>query len=489
MRKSIKIIKNMKGQSIILSAAGLKNIVFQEKEEEEFVFIIGRSEMKMNRIFAEFISPRVSHIHHSDPTINYLNLTEGIMSKNKSKNKNQKQSKEKKKFLENIIERVSSSNTISKMKELSRGERIEKIEKEEISSLLYLSILLNNDELTENLYDEMREIEKHQERRIEEQLEHLEIYVYLNESQIKTERSPIFEDILNGISINQQTQEILQKLSKEVFYLILNNIEKSKIDSDTLFDLINEIFVNSEEEETEHNIYEFYEHLEVGELSFNKFSQFIKDMKYNEITNDIWTQLVELLLTSKKNEEQEKSKAKKIGHLYEYDGNPSHRFEGIIQHLRGPEKRNPNDTGIINVTSSPVLNNCYPKYAVDFDSDQYFLSDDGNDWLKYDFKDKKIRPTRYSIKTRNDKDSQNPVNWCIEVSNTGEDSDWRIIDSRSGVRSVSKRNQSDTFDIQTRLTTEENYRYIRFRCTGNTSPGCNGCLAISSLEYFGTLID
>ena len=475
----------MKGQSIILSAAGLKNIVFQEKEEEEFVFIIGRSEMKMNRIFAEFISPRVSHIHHSDPTINYLNLTEGIMSNNKNK------SDKKKKFLENIIERVSSSNTISKMKELSRGERIEKIEKEEVSSLLYLSILLNNDELTENLYDEMREIEKHQERRIEEQLEHLEIYVYLNESQIKTERSPIFEDILKGISINKQTQEILQKLSKEVFYLILNNIEKSKIDSDTLFDLINEIFVESEEdeEETEHNIYEFYEHLEVGELSFNKFSQFIKDMKYNEITNDIWTQLVELLLNSKKNEEQEKKKEEKeICHLYEYDGNPSHRFEGIIQHLRGPEKRNPNDTGIINVTSSSTCSYLYPKYAVDFDSDQYFYANGSLDWLKYDFKDKKIRPTRYSIKTRNDNDVQNPVNWCIEVSNTGEDSDWRIIDSRSGVTSVSKRNQSDTFDIQTRLTTEENYRYIRFRSTGNTSRNCT-CLAISSLEYFGTLID
>lgn len=215
-------------------------------------------------------------------------------------------------------------------------------------------------------------------------------------------------------------------------------------------------------------------------------------MKYNEITNDIWTQLVELLLTSKKNEEQSKDKDKnkskekeeEIGHLYEYDGNPSHRFEGIIQHLRGPGKRNPNDTRIINETSASVLNNCYPKCALDFDSDQYFLSNDGSlDWLKYDFKDKKIRPTRYSIKTRNDQDYQNPVNWRIEVSNIGEDSDWRIIDSRNGATSVSKRNQSDTFDIQTRLTTEENYRYIRFRSTGNTSEGC-GNLVISSLEYF-----
>ena len=110
----------MKGQSIILSAAGFKNIIVKE-EEEEFVFIIGTSEMKMNRIFAEFISPKVSHIHHSDPTINYHNLTRDVMSKNKNKNP----SNQKMKFLENIIERVSNQNTISKMIELSRGERIE----------------------------------------------------------------------------------------------------------------------------------------------------------------------------------------------------------------------------------------------------------------------------------------------------------------------------------------------------------------------------
>ena len=52
--------------------------------------------------------------------------------------------------------------------------------------------------------------------------------------------------------------------------------------------------------------------------------------------------------------------------------------------------------------------------------------------LRNDYKEKKVRPARYSIKTRNDDDDQNPVNWCIEVSNTGQDHDWRIIDTRSG---------------------------------------------------------
>ena len=173
-------------------------------------------------------------------------------------------------------------------------------------------------------------------------------------------------------------------MSKKVFYLILNNIEKSEIEADALFDLINEVFDSPEENEnTEHNIYDFYEYLELGELSLDKF---LNNLKYSEMTNNIWAQLVELLLNSKKNQEQEKANTKEeeeeIGHLFEYDGNTSHRFDGIIQHLRGPEKQNPNDTGIIDVTSSSTLYNYYPKYAVDFDNDRYFLSDDGNDWLK-----------------------------------------------------------------------------------------------------------
>ena len=81
------------------------------------------------------------------------------------------------------------------------------------------------------------------------------------------------------------------------------------------------------------------------------------------------------------------------------------------------------------------------------------------------------------------------MNWCIEVSNSGNENDWRTIDSRQNVTSISKQNQSDTFEIGTKLTSNEYYRYIRLRATGNTSGGTDyNNIAFSSLEFFGTLI-
>lgn len=80
--------------------------------------------------------------------------------------------------------------------------------------------------------------------------------------------------------------------------------------------------------------------------------------------------------------------------------------------------------------------------------------------------------TSCSIKTRNDSDNDNPLNWCIEVSNTGNKNDWKTIDSRKDVKTVSKRDQSDTFLIGTKLLSNESCRFIRLRCTGYTSYSC-----------------
>lgn len=70
----------MSKKSFIASSSGLKNIIFTTTSEEtnsnvdDFHFYIGDIEIKMNRILADFISPRVSHIHQTDPTIESIKL-------------------------------------------------------------------------------------------------------------------------------------------------------------------------------------------------------------------------------------------------------------------------------------------------------------------------------------------------------------------------------------------------------------------------------
>lgn len=74
----------MSNNSIILSADGLKSIVMNcQGKVDDFTFIFGEKKIQLKSIFAEFVSPIVSHLHQSDPTINSINFQE-ILSKNKN---------------------------------------------------------------------------------------------------------------------------------------------------------------------------------------------------------------------------------------------------------------------------------------------------------------------------------------------------------------------------------------------------------------------
>lgn len=318
-----------------------------------------------------------------------------------------------------------------------------------------------------------------------------------------------YQKKLNHISsrITAKDSKFLINLPTNVLYCILNNEHFNYDNEDFIFDIINEHFLKQNQNPNRNRnyhsnsnyyinnyhqciMYEFYEKIQICELSLKKFESMISNLNYSEISQGIWAQLVELILTHKtKNPKPWKTKAN--GKTIEYDDNPDHRFNGIIHHLQSNcNTNNLHDFGIINVTSKSAKGNHFPKNAIEFDSYNYFFSLSGFDWLKSDFKDRKIRPISYSVKKRFDSNKQNQVNWCIEVSNTGGDNDeeWRVIDSRSGFLCVSKQNQADTFRIQLQLTNEESYRYLRLKSAGKTSGKCS-CLAISSLEYFGTLFE
>lgn len=48
-------------KEVFISSSGLGNIVLNKyPEEEDFVFVLGKQEIRMKSIFAEFISPIVS---------------------------------------------------------------------------------------------------------------------------------------------------------------------------------------------------------------------------------------------------------------------------------------------------------------------------------------------------------------------------------------------------------------------------------------------
>ncbi|KAK8871393.1 hypothetical protein M9Y10_007118 [Tritrichomonas musculus] len=84
----------MSKKAFSISASGLKNIVFNSSDnttisilnsnnldeiklnDDEFLFLVGQYGIKMHRFLAEFISPRVSSLHYSDPTSSILRIDE-----------------------------------------------------------------------------------------------------------------------------------------------------------------------------------------------------------------------------------------------------------------------------------------------------------------------------------------------------------------------------------------------------------------------------
>ena len=64
----------MKGKNLTLSAAGLKNVVIESPQNQNFRFIFGKQIFSICNFFADFISPKVSKIHKSDPTINSISF-------------------------------------------------------------------------------------------------------------------------------------------------------------------------------------------------------------------------------------------------------------------------------------------------------------------------------------------------------------------------------------------------------------------------------
>lgn len=168
------------------------------------------------------------------------------------------------------------------------------------------------------------------------------------------------------------------------------------------------------------------------------------------------------------------------------------RFNGIIHKLTKECGGNVHEKGIVNVTSSSHSIHYFDRiapYVVDFeDNIHYFCSENiAGSWLQYDFIDKKVRPTHYSIRSTNEfgKGQFNLKSWVIEGSNN--ENDWIELDYRKNVTDLDDYNAVQTFEIQKPSKPNESFRYLRIRSTGINSYGYNHIL-FSALEYFGSII-
>ncbi|KAK8835530.1 hypothetical protein M9Y10_042414 [Tritrichomonas musculus] len=447
----------MNSKIINLSSSGLKNLVLKDGFlNEDFYFAFGEEKITMSKILAEFISPKVSQLCKADPTTNSIYFE-----------------MQRSNILDSQTSQFLTKEIISLIQKLSSGYSIE-IEEKEIPKLRIISMLFGNDELL-NKINEISPFDLN-----ETNFDQFVQYITFSEL---TKQASIFDSIAKNF--NSIDAEKLLSLPKKILYSIISNPNFQIKSEDSLFEFIQKKFSkkynSNNENEDDLSIIDFYEKVEFSCLSENKFREFIENLDFNDITSSLWSKLIQCFFMVR-----EKAKVEFI-----YDGNSSNRFKGIIHYLTEKSGGNVDENNIVKVTASSVDSGTRsPKCSIDLENvETYFISkDQKGSWLKYDFIDKKIRPNKYSIRTKNNGDvgGNHIKNWVIEGSNTDRDDDWKILDSHTNDTSLNYRSASQTFDIKESLKSNEYYRYIRIRSTG-VSNANNYYLAICALEYFGLI--
>ena len=163
-------------------------------------------------------------------------------------------------------------------------------------------------------------------------------------------------------------------------------------------------------------------------------------------------------------------------------------FDGIINYLI--KKSNNNIKDLIDITASSMIDNSktYSPYNVCLfdDNEKYFESEDqSNSWICFDFKDHKIIPSSYIIKSSKNQNNNYPKTWILEGSN--DKTNWKVLDEQKDCSHLNGQYLVHTFDIQAKVTLP--FRYIRMKQTGpNWQENKYHYFVLGSMEFYGNLI-
>jgi hypothetical protein len=166
--------------------------------------------------------------------------------------------------------------------------------------------------------------------------------------------------------------------------------------------------------------------------------------------------------------------------FHPWNGSP---LDGIITYLTRRYGGNVDERGIVIVSASSEDTKSwgFARNAVNLVNHQHdsFYSHRGdNQWLCYDFKDRRIELSDYSIAAHTS--NYFLRSWMVEGSEDG--STWNVLDERKDNTEADSSHPITTFSVSTRMKC----RFIRLRQTGKSC--CNGdCLILYGLEVFGCL--
>jgi hypothetical protein len=162
---------------------------------------------------------------------------------------------------------------------------------------------------------------------------------------------------------------------------------------------------------------------------------------------------------------------------------PSDPLNGIINYLTRKCGGNVHDKSVVTITSKSV---CWgyelsyaPRNVANLRSESAFISEQSeNEWIRWDFHRRRIRPTHYTMKFRSWRDALGE--WMLESSL--DDANWTEID-----RFANDKKSPST--IQTRpVANMPECRFVRLTLLNISKSGSSN-IQLMAFELFGTLTE
>ena len=268
----------------------------------------------------------------------------------------------------------------------------------------------------------------------------------------------------------------LKKFGNEIISEVLKSGSLQIESEDSLLDFLIEIYGGDGSASF------LFDYVAFENVSNDGLARFYEAFDLDDIDREVWKMVVERSMKSKA-----KSADQKVEKRYKYGAKPflyekGKEFNGIVRHLTEKTGGNIHSNGTIEVTSNSYCSSCEPWNLLDFDNGNYYMANGRWDvYVCYDFKEKKVKITNYSINSIKHSTGHHLKSWVVEVSDDGKE--WTTIDEQKESQKLNGTNLAATFDVQP----NDYSRYVRFRNTAG--PWGGNSLWFCSLEFYGYLKD
>lgn len=430
----------MSEDQIILSSAGLKNIA-SYYSAEDFVFDVSGSLYHCNNIQADFISPNISKLHQTDPTINIFQLKTDDCEQD----------------FQFFMDLMNGNPVFVDKTKIPFYAKV----CQQIGNMELIDHLCPLDDISLDLTID----------NIASRIATCELYHLDNTMEIEF-ASLHFSEIPNSI---------LSSFSLDVLHQILDSPALLIRNEGYLLD-----FIAEQIETRGKQFISLLSHVKITQLTNNEMSFYLSMLDLDSIDAEIWEQLITRMLYEAPNNQSMKDFGFKDGVFLPSEG---HEFDGLIHHLWDEYGENPIEEGVIKVMASSTLtgnvNNLF-EYS-DFSSFLCWnLRNELDGYVEVDFCDHRVNISHYSMRTPTDGgyDNDYPKTWSLEGSNDGIR--WKLLDKRINDESLHGEDLTATFECEN--VTNESFRYIRLyqRGTSHFSGGYQSYMYISTLEFFGS---